>query len=162
MTIKFVRWLAFSKNSPRLRQTSWCWPQISLNAATLVRYQSSSQAGLWIYTSWLNAIYSSTPRDPGVNDYMVFNHDPYTLRSRAWSIQPKFQPVRPGKEDHLKRWTRFFETFPVGLNRSIEFGWMDRAPRLATTRPNPFWKPWPAVELKKVLSVTQHSFIFWA
>ena len=36
---------------------------------------------------------------------------------------------------HLKRWTRFFETFPVGPNRSIEFwteisgnfGWMDRA-----------------------------------
>ena len=55
---------------------------------------------------------------------------------RARSIQPKFQPVRPGKEDHLKRWTSFFETFPVGPNRSIEFwteisgnfGWMDRAP----------------------------------
>ena len=53
----------------------------------------------------------------------------------ARSIQPKFQPVRPGKEDHLKRWTSFFETFPVGQNRSIEFwteisgnfGWMDRA-----------------------------------
>ena len=54
---------------------------MSLNAATLVRYQSSSQAGLWIYTSWLNAIYSSTPRDPGVNDYMVFSHDVYTLKS---------------------------------------------------------------------------------
>ena len=40
---------------------------------------------------------------------------------RARSIQPKFQPVRPGKEDHLKRWTSFFETFPVGPNRSIEF-----------------------------------------
>ena len=39
----------------------------------------------------------------------------------ARSIQPKFQPVRPGKEDHLKRWTRFFETFLVGPNRSIEF-----------------------------------------
>ena len=37
------------------------------------------------------------------------------------SIQPKFQPVRPGKLVHLKRWTRFFETFPVGPNRSIEF-----------------------------------------
>ena len=58
--------------------------------------------------------------------------------SSAWvrSIQPKFQPVRPGKEDHIKRWTRFSETFPVGPNRSIEFwteipgkfGWMDRAP----------------------------------
>ena len=51
------------------------------------------------------------PYDPGVNDYMVFSHDPYTLRSR-----------------------------------------------LATSRPNPFWKPWPAVELKKVLSVTKHGF----
>ena len=40
---------------------------------------------------------------------------------RARSIQPKFQPVRPGKLVHLKKWTRFFETFPVGLNRSIEF-----------------------------------------
>ena len=57
---------------------------------------------------------------------------------RAQSIQPKFQPVRLGKVVHLKRWTRFFETFPVGPNRSIEFwteisgtfGWMDRAPRL--------------------------------
>ena len=54
----------------------------------------------------------------------------------ARSIQPKFRPVRPGKEDHLKRWTCFFETFPVGPNRSIEFwteisrnfGWMDRGP----------------------------------
>ena len=26
----------------------------------------------------------------------------------------------------------------------------------------PVWKPWPAVELKKVLSVTNHSFVFWA
>ena len=40
---------------------------------------------------------------------------------RARSIQPKFQPVRPGKVVHLKRWTRFFETFPVGPNRSIGF-----------------------------------------
>ena len=39
----------------------------------------------------------------------------------ARSIQPKFRPVRPEKEDHLKRWTSFFETFPVGPNRSIEF-----------------------------------------
>ena len=56
-------------------------------------------------------------------------------RHRARSIQPKFQPVRPGKVVHLKRWTRVFETFPVGPNRSIEFwteisgnfGWMDHA-----------------------------------
>ena len=39
----------------------------------------------------------------------------------ARSIQPTFRPVRPGKEDLLKRWTCFFETFPVGPNRSIEF-----------------------------------------
>ena len=51
-------------------------------------------------------------------------HDPLaklTTFLGARSIQPKFQPVRPGKEDHLKRWTRFFKTFPVGPNRSIEF-----------------------------------------
>ena len=53
----------------------------------------------------------------------------------ARSIQPKLRPVRPGKEDHLKRWTSFFETFPVGPKGAIEFwteisgnfGGMDRA-----------------------------------
>ena len=62
--------------------------------------------------------------------------DIFFLNTWARSIQPKFRPVRPGKEDHLKRWTSFFETFPVGPNRSTEFwteisgnfGWMDRAP----------------------------------
>ena len=62
---------------------------------------------------------------------MFFQQDKHWARS----IQTKFKPVRPGKEDHLKRWTSFFETFPVGPNRSIEFwteisrnfGWMDRA-----------------------------------
>ena len=57
------------------------------------------------------------------------------LKLGARSIQPKFQLVRPGKVVHLKRWTRFFETFPFGPNWSIEFwteisgnfGWMDRA-----------------------------------
>ena len=57
------------------------------------------------------------------------------LRTQARSVQPKFQSVRPGKVVHLKRWTSFFETFPVGPNRSIEFwteisgnfGWMHRA-----------------------------------
>ena len=37
---------------------------------------------------------------------------------RARSIQAKF---RPGKVVHLKRWTSFFETFPVGPSRSVEF-----------------------------------------
>ena len=32
----------------------------------------------------------------------------------------KYRPVRPRKVVHLKRWTSFFETFPVGPNRSIE------------------------------------------
>ena len=53
----------------------------------------------------------------------------------ARSIQPKFRPVRAGKVVHLKRRTSFFETFPIGPNRSIEcwteisgnFGRMDRA-----------------------------------
>ena len=44
-----------------------------------------------------------------------------------------FRPVWPGKMVHLKRWSSFFETFPVGPNQSIEFwteifgnfGWMD-------------------------------------
>ena len=68
----------------------------------------------------------------------VFKH----RRKSPWarSIQPKFRPVRPGKEDRLKRRTCFFETFPVGPNRSIEFwteisgnfGWMDRAPWVPT------------------------------
>ena len=74
---------------------------------------------------------------PNVNDsgYVAMFVKPKRWTHGARSIQPKFQPVRPGKEDHLKRWTRFFETFPVGPNRSIEFwteisgkfGWMDRA-----------------------------------
>ena len=57
----------------------------------------------------------------------------------AWSIEPKFRLVWPGKVVHLKRWImdQFFSKllFPVGPNRSIEFwteisrkfGWMDRA-----------------------------------
>ena len=53
----------------------------------------------------------------------------------ARSIQPKLQPVRQGKVVHLKRWTRFFETFPVGPNLSTKvwteisgnFGWRYRA-----------------------------------
>ena len=42
----------------------------------------------------------------------------------ARSIQPKFQPVRSGKLVHLKRSTRFFETFPVGRERTdpLSFG----------------------------------------
>ena len=55
-----------------------------------------------------------------------------TMKMWARSIQPNFEPVRPGKVVHLKRWSSLFETFPVGpeplhwvLDRN--FGWMDRA-----------------------------------
>ena len=36
-----------------------------------------------------------------------------------WSISNG--PVQPKIEVHLKKWTAFFETFPVGPNRSIQF-----------------------------------------
>ena len=39
-----------------------------------------------------------------------------------WNGHFSIRPVRPGKEDHLKRWTSFFETFPVGPYRSMSFG----------------------------------------
>ena len=67
--------------------------------------------------------------------------DPFNQNSDRW---------RPGKVDPLKGWTSFIETFPVGLNRSIEFwtetswnlGWIDGAqdnkiflPRCAPLRP---------------------------
>ena len=59
------------------------------------------------------------------------------------SIQPKFQPIQPGKVVHLKKWTSFFETFLVGMNRSMEFwteisktfGSMDRAHILPAPSP---------------------------
>ena len=82
---------------------------------------------------------------PVVNrDLVIDNGKAIERFPRARSIQPKFRPVRPGKEDHLKRWTCFFETFPVGPNRSIEFwteisgnfGWMDRAPSLRVSSQN--------------------------
>ena len=38
------------------------------------------------------------------------------------SIQPKFQPVRPGKEDHLKRWTRFSKLFRLDRTDPLSFG----------------------------------------
>ena len=59
--------------------------------------------------------------------------------------------VQPKKEVHLERWTAFFETFPVGPNRSIQFlaeisgnfGWMDRAPRLHVLVLNLLFGVWP-------------------
>ena len=53
----------------------------------------------------------------------IQNFNPAYMKGWTYvrSIQPKFRPVRPGKVDHLKGWTSFFETFPVGPNRYIEF-----------------------------------------
>ena len=41
---------------------------------------------------------------------------------RARFIQPKFQPVRPGKEDHLKMWTRFSKLFRLDRTDPLRFG----------------------------------------
>ena len=40
----------------------------------------------------------------------------------ARSIQPKFQPVRPGKVVHLKRWTRFSKLFRLDRTDPLRFG----------------------------------------
>ena len=62
---------------------------------------------------------SSETQGQSVGSAKVFKHK----RKSSWarSSQPKFQPVRPVKVVHFKRWTRLFETFPVGPNRSNEF-----------------------------------------
>ena len=108
-----------------------------------IPYQSHKKCGTWC-TSWC---YSSeklgriwrTSHAWFWCEYLALHLWVGSLMTPwARSIRPKFRPVRPKKEDHLKRWTRFFETFPVGPNRSIEFwteisgkfGWMDRAPWL--------------------------------
>ena len=47
-----------------------------------------------------------------------------TVLVRHWarSIQPKFRPVRPGKEDHLKRWTSFSKLFRLDRTDPLSFG----------------------------------------
>ena len=70
----------------------------------------------------------------------IFFGDRATILSKGAIHSTKIQTGPTGKRDHLKRWTRFFETFPVGPNRSIEFwteisgnfGWMDRALGVST------------------------------
>ena len=59
---------------------------------------------------------SSTGKESGIQYLESGNPE-----SKGAIHSTKYRPVRPGKEDHLKRWTSFFETFPVGPNRSIEF-----------------------------------------
>ena len=53
------------------------------------------------------------------------NRDVKNLPQRklwARSIQPKFRPVRPGKEDHLKRWTCFSKLFRLDRTDPLSFG----------------------------------------
>ena len=38
------------------------------------------------------------------------------------AIQPKFRPVRLGKEDHLKRWTSFSKLFRLDRTDPLSFG----------------------------------------
>ena len=75
----------------------------------------------------------------------MLNRKYWTARYWDWESSGNSQmersifggPVQPRKVVHLERWTSFFETFPVGPNRSIQFwteisgnfGWMDRAQR---------------------------------
>ena len=40
----------------------------------------------------------------------------------ARSIRPKFRPVRPKKDDHLKRWTRFLKLFRLDRTDPLTFG----------------------------------------
>ena len=53
------------------------------------------------------------------------NRDVKNLPQRklwARSIQPKFRRVRPGKEDHLKRWTSFSKLFRLDRTDPLSFG----------------------------------------
>ena len=51
-----------------------------------------------------------------------FLHIAIFSSSWARSIQPKFQPVRPGKEDHLKRWPVFSKLFRLDRTDPLSFG----------------------------------------
>ena len=93
--------------------TSWSWSE-SLRVSSLLELK---------YTSTLSCrrLYDETSSAPEGNKRVETFPAGFPRRPRARSIQPKFQPVRPGKVVHLKRRTPFFETFRVGPNRSIEF-----------------------------------------
>ena len=106
------------------------WPSWYMSHYTTRSKYGNCTLLLKIKTRWESVVFTN---EVGKNSryFVVF----FKIKQWARSIQPKFQPVRPGKVVHLKRWTRFFETFPVGPNRSIEFwtdiswnfGLMDRA-----------------------------------
>ena len=75
-------------------------------------------------------------------------------RTDPLSCGPKFPEILVewiASKDHVERWTSFFETFPVGPNRSFEFwteifgnfSWMDRAPGVTPHLPLVLReKPW--------------------
>ena len=56
-----------------------------------------------------------------------------------------------------KLWPRSWKCWKNEICRFCEVYWEYRAAGHLE-----FWKPWAAVELKKVLSVTKHGFVFWA
>ena len=96
---------------------------ISLQCKKKISLRQSAIFSLWLnrflYQSFCWSQRGGWGRDP-------FNQEP--IKFDRLLIQPKFTPVRPGKVAHLKRWTSFCETFPVGPNRyPLSFGWMDCA-----------------------------------
>ena len=59
----------------------------------------------------------------------------------------------------------FFELWKRDV-RTLTYGWLFSICEIywkyRTAGHLVFWKSWPAVDLKKVLSVTKHGFLFWA
>ena len=53
---------------------------------------------------------------------LIRNWQLLSRTSWARSIQPTFRPVRPGKEDHLKRWTCFSKLFRLDRTDPLSFG----------------------------------------
>ena len=125
----------------RLRERLWWWQHLNLGSqnAKLDRHVFFFKEPnvVWSMAWWrthkpLHWGTNSTSESPMINKcsdcarlLTIYNNNALmkTPDRSNWvlSIEPKFQPVRPGKVVHLKWWTRFFEIFPVGLNRSIEF-----------------------------------------
>ena len=97
----------------------------------------------------------------------------------AWKVKMLWRqtsPVTPCFElDSTKTWCRN-PTKPAGLIRItiritiwimiVQNGWIFSICEIyweyGTAGHLVFWKPWPAVELKKFLSVTKHDFLLWA
>ena len=82
----------------------------------------AAKGAIYYYVTLAMVIFS---RVTGAHQMRYYKRVIFNLHVRKiqWGAihSAKFQPVRPRKVVHLKRWTRFFETLPVGPNRSIEF-----------------------------------------